>query len=89
MFADEHEMMIKAKEKIEECEALVIDYDGPTHGRMIELGMAYAMNKKIVVITKKGTNIKDTVRGVIDRIIEYENIEDIIEPMSKLLSEWK
>ena len=56
---------------------------------MIELGMAYAMNKKIVVITKKGTNIKDTVRGVIDRIIEYENIEDIIEPMSKLLSEWK
>ena len=89
IFTDEYEMMRRAKEKIEECEALVIDYGGPTHGRMIELGMAYAMNKKILVITKKGTNIKDTVRGVSDRIIEYENIEDIIEPMSKLFSEWK
>ena len=56
---------------------------------MIELGMAYAMNKKVVVITKKWTHSKDTVRGVSDRIIEYEKIEDIIEPMSKLFSEWK
>jgi hypothetical protein len=56
---------------------------------MIELGMAYAMNKKIILITKRWTNIKDTVRGVSDSIIEYENIEDIIQPMSKLFTEWE
>ena len=89
IFVDEYEMMKRAKEKIEKCDVLLIDYDGPTHGRMIELGMAYAMNKKIVVITKKWTQSKDTVRGVSDRIIEYEDIVDIIKPMSKLFLEWK
>ena len=89
IFDDEYEMMRRAKEKIEKCKVLLIDYDWPTHGRMIEIGMAYAMNKKIIVITKKWTRIKDTVRGVSDSIIEYKNIEDIIAPMSKLFSKWK
>ncbi|MCX6824642.1 MAG: nucleoside 2-deoxyribosyltransferase [candidate division SR1 bacterium] len=88
-FVNEHEMMQRAKEEIEKCDALLIKYDGPTHGRMIELGIAYAMNKKTILITKKGTPIKDTVRGVIDSSIEYEELEDSIEPMSKLLIHWK
>ncbi|MEI7919199.1 MAG: hypothetical protein WCH65_03155 [bacterium] len=46
-------MMQRAKEEVIKCDALLIDYDGPTHGRMIELGIAYAMNKKIIVITKR------------------------------------
>jgi hypothetical protein len=46
-------MMRRAKEKIGKCKVLLINYDGPTHGRMIELGMAYAMNKKIILITKR------------------------------------
>ncbi|EKD24894.1 MAG: hypothetical protein ACD_80C00145G0028 [uncultured bacterium (gcode 4)] len=87
-FHNWHEMMQKAKEEIEKCDALLIEYDGPTHGRMIELGIAYSMNKKIIVITKQGTSIKDTVKGVADNIIEYKEFEDIIEPMSKLLSNW-
>jgi thymidylate synthase len=56
---------------------------------MIELGIAYAMNKKIVLITKKWIHVKDTVKWVSDSIIEYENIEDIIKPMEKIYSEWK
>jgi hypothetical protein len=81
--------MQRAKEEIEKCDALLIDYDGPTHGRMIELWIAYSMNKKIIVITKQWTDIKDTVKGVSDSIIEYSQLEDIIEPMAKLLSERK
>lgn len=88
-FDDEYEMMKRAKEEVANCEVLLIDYNGPTHGRMIELGMAYAMGKKIIVITKKGTYIKETVKGVSNSIIEYEKLEDIIQPMSKLFTEWK
>jgi hypothetical protein len=36
-FDNRHHMMQRAKEEIEKCDALLIDYDGPTHGRMIEL----------------------------------------------------
>lgn len=88
-FNDCYEMMKKAKEEILKCEVLLINYDGPTQGRMIELGIAYAMNKKIILITKQWTPIKQTVKGVVDKVIEYEEIEDIIEPMSKIFSEWK
>lgn len=88
-FDNRHHMMQRAKEEIEKCDALLIDYDGPTHGRMIELWVAYAMNKKIIVITKQWTHIKETIKGVTNSIIEYSKLEDIIEPMSKLLSEWE
>ncbi len=82
IFNDSHELMRRAKEEIEKCDGLLIDYDGPGNGRIIELGIAYALNKKIFLITKKGTTVKDTVTGVADKIIEYENIEDIIKPLS-------
>ena len=88
-FDDYHKMMQRAKEEVIKCDVLLIDYDGPTHGRMIELGIAYTMNKKIILITKEGTSIKQTVRGVVDSIIEYKELEDIIEPMKILLSKWK
>ncbi len=81
--------MQRAKEEVIKCDVLLIDYDGPTHGRMIELGIAYTMDKKIILITKEGTSIKQTVRGVVDSIIEYKELEDIIEPMKILLSKWK
>lgn len=79
--------MQKAKEEIKRCDALLMDYDGPTHGRMIELGMAYAMKKKIIVITKQGTPMKDTVRGVANSVIEYKELEDIVESLSEISSQ--
>lgn len=89
IFDNAHELMQRAKEEIEQCDALLIDFDGPASGRMIELGIAYALNKKILLITKKGTLVKETVSGVTDSIIEYEDLEDIIEPISELLAKWK
>jgi len=89
VFHHAHKLMKRAKEEIEKCDALLIDFSGPASGRMIELGIAYALNKKVVLITRKGTVVKDTVSGVADAIIEYEVLEDIVEPMSKLLSRWE
>jgi nucleoside 2-deoxyribosyltransferase len=89
VFHNAYELMQRAKKEIEKCDALLIDFDGPASGRMIELGIAYALNKKVILITKKGTAVKETVSGVTNNIIEYENLKDIIKPMSKLLSDWK
>jgi len=87
VFDDFHEMMEKAKTAIQECDALLLEYDWPSHGRMIELGIAYAMNKKIIIIAKNGITIKNTVKWVATSIIPYDSLEDIIQPMAELLGQ--
>ncbi len=88
MFDNAHELMERAKEEIEKCDVLFIEYTGPSHGRMVELGMAYALGKKVILITKKGTFVKETIRGVTDAVIEYSELEEIVDPMTKLCKEW-
>src|SRR3989344_7233395 len=64
MFSNPEELMKRAKEEIEKSEYLLIDMTDKPTGRALEAGMAYAMGKKVVVIMKKGTQIKDTTKGV-------------------------
>lgn len=85
IFSDPHELMQRSREEIEKCDALLINYDGPATGRMIEVGIAYTLGKKIILITKKGANIRDTIKGITDDIIEYEELEDIIGSLSKII----
>lgn len=76
-FNDPKELMQRAKEEIQKCDALLIDMTDKPTGRSIEAGMAYALNKKNIVIMKRGTQIKDTTRGIADLVIEYDELEDI------------
>jgi nucleoside 2-deoxyribosyltransferase len=55
--------MKRAKEEIEKCDVLLIDFDWPASGRMIELGIAFALNKKIILIKKQWFFVKTTVEG--------------------------
>lgn len=50
--------------------------------------MAYSLGKRIIVIAKKGTQIKDTTMGIADVIIEYDVIEDISEELKEVLRKW-
>jgi len=77
IFFDAHKLMTRAKEEIEKCDALLFDGTEDSIGRLIETGMAYAMGKKIVVIIKKGKDVRETLAGVADLVIEYDDIEDI------------
>ncbi len=88
MFHDSKELMDVAKEEIKKCDVLLIDMTHKPTGRAIEAGIAFAMNKKIITIMKKGTKIKDTTKGISNMIIEYEKIKDIIKPLSNLFNEW-
>lgn len=47
--------------------------------------MAYALGKKIIVIMKKGTEIKDTTRGIATTVIEYEDIREITQGLKTLI----
>lgn len=85
MFYDSRLLMKRALEELEQCDALFIDFDGPGTGRIVELGMAYALKKKIIIVTKKGTIVRDTIRGVADLFVEYTDIAEIVEPMKQFV----
>lgn len=86
VFHDPSELMRKAKEEIEKSEYLLIDMTDKPIGRAIETGIAYALGKKVVVIMKRGTQIKDTTRGVSIAVVEYDKIEDIVGSLVQVLS---
>jgi nucleoside 2-deoxyribosyltransferase len=88
IFNDSRELMNRAKEEILKSDVLLIDMTHKPTGRAIEAGIAFAQNKKIISIMKKGTKIKDTTKGISDAIIEYENIEEIVNPLNSLFNEW-
>ena len=85
IFNDPKELMQRAKEEIEKSDALLVDMTDKPTGRMIEVGIAYTLGKKIIVIMKEGTKIKDTTRGIADIIIEYNKISDITQELGNFL----
>lgn len=88
MFNDPRKLMDRAKEEILKSNVLLIDMTNKPTGRAIEAGIAFAQNKKIISIMKKGTKIKDTTRGISDAVIEYEDIKEIVSPLNSLFNEW-
>lgn len=88
IFDNPKELMKRAKEEIEKSDVLLIDMTHKPTGRAIEAGIAFAQNKKIISIMKKGTKIKDTTRGISDAVIEYDEIKDIVNPLISLFNEW-
>lgn len=89
IFHDPKELMKRAREEIIKSDALLLDMTSKPTGRAIEAGIAYALNKRIIVIMKKGAIIKDTTRGIADIVIEYDDLDDIIPILKQLLSRWQ
>lgn len=81
-FDDNKVMMALAKKDVLSCDALILDVtDGGSTGRLLECGIAYAGGKKVVIIAKEGTDISPTLEGVSDKIIFYNKIDNILEPL--------
>lgn len=85
VFNNPVELMNRALEEIKKSDWLLIDMTDKPTGRAIEAGMAFALGKKIVVIMKKGTMVKDTVRGISQAVIEYDNTDDIVTELRRLV----
>jgi nucleoside 2-deoxyribosyltransferase len=88
IFDSPDELMKRTKEEIEKSEYLLIDMTDKPTGRAFEAGMAYVLNKKIIVILKRGTQIKDTTRGIANIIIEYDKIDEIVNPLMRYIKNY-
>lgn len=89
IFNDPKDLMQRAKQEIVRSDALLIDMTDKLTGRAIEAGIAYALGKKVIVIMKKGTKIKDTTKGISDLVVEYEQIQDIVPEIKDFLNKIK
>lgn len=87
-FRDPKELMREARREIKNSDVLLIDMSDTTAGCAIEAGIAFEVGKRIVSLVKRGQRIKSTTRGISDAVIEYENFEDIVGPLSSLFLSW-
>lgn len=85
VFSNPLDLMNAARAEIERSEYLLIDITAKPTGRAIEAGIAFALGKKVVVIARLGTPLKDTTRGIAAAFIEYETVDDIVGPLSELI----
>jgi nucleoside 2-deoxyribosyltransferase len=89
VFDDPKELMERAKNEITKSDALLIDMTDKPTGRAIEAGIAFALKKKIIVIMKRSTRIKETTQGIADLTIEYDDIDEISTALKTALSGWR
>jgi nucleoside 2-deoxyribosyltransferase len=82
-FSDPAQLMKRVKEEIEKSDYLLIDMTDKPTGRAIEAGIAYALGKKVIVITKQGTQIKNPTKGIAATVIEYDNLDEIVNQLSQ------
>ena len=87
MFHNPQELMSRAKAEVLNCDALLIDLSSSSTGRALEAGIAFGAGKKIIIIINKGVQLRDTAKGVADKIIEYVELTDIVQPLKEFLRE--
>lgn len=72
-----NELMELTFEKINACDLVVIELTEKGVGLGIEAGYAYANKIPIITMAKRGFDISETLVGISNRIITYDDIENI------------
>lgn len=88
VFNNPRQLMDRSREEILKCDVLLFDATEKSTGRAIEAGIAFSNNKKIIIVMRNGTFIKDTLRGVADVVITYDTLGDIQDDLKRLYLEW-
>lgn len=87
VFDDPKELWQRAKDELAKCNTLLIDVsDGPTGGRVVEVGMAFASNQPIFVVAKRGTQYKQFFDGIAHAVIFYDTYDDIIAELRQAIN---
>jgi len=79
-------LMSEALRFIDESDLLIVELSYKPIGVGLEAGFAKAKDKKIIYIHRFGSEISNTVDGICDIRIEYENVEDLLAKVENFLS---
>ena len=86
---EENKMMKTAFKEIDSSDILIAELTTKSIGVGIEIGYAYAKEKPILYLRKKGAEYSTTAAGSSGFIIEYENENDLSRSFQKVLQELK
>jgi len=82
VFKSQKELWAAALKHLTECDALLADIsDSPSGGRLVEIGMAYSLNKPVYIVVKNGVEYKDFYNGIATSIFRYDEIGDITKQL--------
>lgn len=80
------EVVNKAMESIKECDAILVEASEKARGPYFEVGYAKALNKKVIVIHKVGTEA-NFLEAAADVKIQYKDLNDLKEKLKMHLKE--
>ena len=95
VFFDDYEVILPHEKSIDSfntrefyknIDTFIFECSSPATGLGIELGWAYDDNKKIYVLYKKGNKISSSIKAVTENIYEYDNLDDMIKCIKKIIS---
>lgn len=70
------EIVLRALNEIDKCDAILIEASTKARGAYLEVGYAKASKKKVIVIHKTGTEA-NFLEAIADMAIEYDDLEDL------------
>ena len=80
---DPHVLMAKAFEEIDASDVIVVEFSEKGVGLGIEAGYAAGRKKPVWVIAKTGSEISETLAGTAERIVFYDEPEDLLGLFAK------
>ena len=81
---NDKKLMDRALAKVDESDVVIVELSNRSVGVGIEAGYAKAKGKPVVYLHKKGTEIKQTMNGIADVVITYEDTKNLINQLSDL-----
>ncbi|MCX6747148.1 MAG: nucleoside 2-deoxyribosyltransferase [Candidatus Pacearchaeota archaeon] len=78
------EVVEKACKEIEKCDAILVEATEKANGAYFEVGYAKALNKKVIIVHKTGTET-NFLDSIADASIEYDDLNDLKEKLMNSL----
>lgn len=71
------ELMRRTFAEIDACEQVLVELSEKGVGIGLEAGYAYAKGKSITVIAQHGCDISETLRGIAQQVVWYEDVMEL------------
>ncbi|MBT4135555.1 hypothetical protein HOD75_03260 [archaeon] len=72
--------------QLKSCDLIIADVSEPSHGVGLEIGIAYCLNIKRILLLEKGKQVTRILQSMPETIIiEYKDLEDLRNKLSSAL----